>query len=91
VPSAVNRSSPREIDPIVARALGKSGGYEAAATLAAELRAVGALLDVRQEAHDAAAPPVMSRSKPKRSYAVWIVLALMILAAATAWWYFRFV
>jgi len=88
VPSAVNRSSPREIDPIVARALGKNGGYETAATLAAELRAVGALLDVRQEAHDAVAPPVMSRSKPKRSYAAWIVLAL-ILAAATAWWYFR--
>ena len=56
VPSAVNRSLPREIDPIVARALGKSGGYESAATLAAELRAVGAMLDVRQEASDAAAP-----------------------------------
>ena len=88
VPSAVNRSLPREIDPIVAKALGKSGGYEAAATLAAELRSVGALLDVRQEAHEAATPPTMPRSKPKRSYAVWIVLALL-LAAASAWWYFR--
>ncbi len=28
VPSAVNRSLPREIDPIVGKALGKSGGYE---------------------------------------------------------------
>jgi eukaryotic-like serine/threonine-protein kinase len=90
VPSAVNRSLPREIDPIVAKALGKSGGYEAAATLAAELRAVGAMLDVRQEAHEAAAPAVMSRSKPRRSSAVWIVLALTLAAvAATAWWYFR--
>jgi hypothetical protein len=88
VPSAVNRSSPREIDAIVAKALGKSGGYEAAATLAAELRAVGALLDIRQEAHEAAAPAAMSRAKPKRSYAMWIVLAL-ILAAVSAWWYFR--
>ena len=90
VPSAVDRSLPREIDPIVAKALGKSGGYESAATLAAELRAVGAILDVRKEAHDAATPVVMSRSKPKRSYAGWIVLAVALAAvAATAWWYFR--
>jgi hypothetical protein len=84
VPSAVNRLLPREIDPIVARALGKSGGYESAATLAAELRAVGAMLDVRQEAHEAAAPVAVS----SRSYAGWMVAALA-LAAAMAWWYFR--
>jgi eukaryotic-like serine/threonine-protein kinase len=90
VPSAINRSLPREIDPIVARALGKSGGYESAATLAAELRAVGAMLDVRQEAHDAAAPVATSRSKPGRSYAGWIVVVLGLAAvAATAWWFFR--
>lgn len=90
VPSAVNRSLPREIDPIVARALGKSGGYESAATLAAELRAFGAMLDVRKEAHDAATPVVMSRSKPKRSQTRWIVVALTLATmAATAWWYFR--
>lgn len=86
VPSAVNRSLPREIDPIVARALGKSGGYESAATLAAELRAVGAMLDVRQEAHEAAAPVAVS----SQSYAGWIMVALTLAAiAATAWWYFR--
>jgi serine/threonine protein kinase len=91
VPSAVNRLLPREIDPIVAKALGKSGGYESAATLAAELRAVGAMLDVRQDALEAAAPAATSRSKPKASYAGWIVLALTVAAAAAAaaWWYFR--
>jgi eukaryotic-like serine/threonine-protein kinase len=90
VPSAVDRSLPREIDPIVAKALGKSGGYESAATLAAELRAIGAVLDLRKEAHDAATPVAMSRSKPKRSYAGWIVLALTLAAvAAMAWWYLR--
>jgi eukaryotic-like serine/threonine-protein kinase len=89
VPSAVNRLLPREIDPIVARALGKSGGYEAAATLAAELRAFGAVLDVRQEAHEAAGPGAVSGSKRKRSYAGWIVVALTLAGAvATAWWYF---
>ena len=85
VPSAINRSLPREIDSIVAKALGKSGGYESAATLAAELRAVGAMLDVRQDAHEAASPVKMS---PRRSYSAWIVLVLA-LAAAAAWWYFR--
>jgi len=86
VPSAVNRSLPREIDPIVGKALGKSGGYESAATLAAELRAVGAMLDVRQEAQEAAVPVPVS----PRSYAGWIVLALVLATvAATAWWYFR--
>jgi serine/threonine-protein kinase len=90
VPSAVNRSLPREIDPIVAKALGKSGGYQSAATLAAELRAVGAMLDVRQDAHEAAFHVTMSRSKPRRSYSTWIVVALTLAAvAATAWWYFR--
>ena len=90
VPSAINRSLPREIDSIVAKALGKSGGYESAATLAAELRAVGAMLDVRQEAHEAASPVAMSRAKPRRSYSAWIVLVLALAAvAATAWWYFR--
>ena len=82
VPSAVNRSLPREIDPIVARALGKGGGYEAAATLAAELRAVGAVLDVRQEASEAAAQATVRR-RPKRSYGRWIVLALAV-GAVTA-------
>jgi serine/threonine protein kinase len=81
VPSAVNRSLPREIDPIVAKALGKSGGYEAAATLAAELRAVGAILDVRQDAHGAAISTI--RPRPKRSYGRWIVLALAV-GAVTA-------
>ena len=85
VPSAVNRALPREIDPIVAKALGRSGGYESAATLAAELRSVGAMLDIRQEAHQAAAPV----ARPTRSYAAWIGLSLTLAAvAATAWWYF---
>jgi serine/threonine protein kinase len=90
VPSAINRSLPREIDPIVAKALGKSGGYESAATLAAELRALGAVLDVRQDALEAASPAATSRSKPRRSYFPWIVLVFALAAAAaTAWWYFR--
>lgn len=84
VPSAVNRSLPREIDPIVGKALGKSGGYEAAATLAADLRAVGAMLDVRQDGSEAMAPAT-GMTAPRRMHAGWIVLALILGAAA--WWY----
>ena len=49
VPSAVNPSLPPELDAIVAKALAKSldQRYESAATLAAELRSVAAILDVR--------------------------------------------
>jgi serine/threonine-protein kinase len=91
VPSAVNRSLPREVDPIVAKALGKSGGYESAVTLAAELRAVGAILDVRQEVHDVAAASVVV-SRRKRSSARWMILvliaaALAALALAIRWGY----
>jgi eukaryotic-like serine/threonine-protein kinase len=80
VPSAINRSLPRELDPIVARALGKSGGYESAATLAAELRAMGAILDVRQEVSEEAVANV--RQKPDRSSRKWI--AVLVLAGILA-------
>jgi serine/threonine-protein kinase len=90
VPSAANHLLPREIDPIVAKALGKSGGYEAAVTLAAELRAMGAVLDVRQDAQEAATSVVRSRRKSRRSSAEWMVLALVLTAiAVTAWLFFR--
>jgi eukaryotic-like serine/threonine-protein kinase len=89
VPSAASRSLPRELDPIVAKALGMSGGYETAATLAAELRAVGAMLDVRKEASDAAAPPMVP-ARPRRSRAAWVGLAVAVAAlAAAVWWYLR--
>jgi hypothetical protein len=86
VPSTVNRSLPREIDSIVTKALGIGGGYEAAATLAAELRAFGAVLDVRQEAHEAAGVAKPGRTSKRRSIG-WITVALA-LAAAAVWWYF---
>jgi hypothetical protein len=89
VPSAVNRSLPREVDPIVGKALGKSGGYEAAVTLAAELRSVIAILDVRKEESDAVAPAI-GRAPPKRTSVAWVVLALILGAvAAAAWWFLR--
>jgi serine/threonine-protein kinase len=93
VPSAVNRLLPREIDPIVARALGKSGGFESAAVLAAELRVAAGLLDSRMTTSAAAASPVAPRRSSRGSARSgrWIALALLLgaLVAASLWWYFR--
>jgi serine/threonine-protein kinase len=90
-PSAVERTLPPEADPIVAKTLAKSleQRYESAVTVAAELRAVGAILDVRSDASEAAAPPIVVRPH-RRSYGGWIA-ALIALAglAAAAFFFFR--
>ncbi|MBI4484857.1 MAG: protein kinase, partial [Acidobacteria bacterium] len=90
-PSAINPASPRELDPIVSKALAKSldQRFESAATLAAELRAVTAMLDVRSGAAEpASAPTVMVPAR--RSHAGWLVLlallALLAALAAVGWW-----
>jgi TolB-like protein len=87
-PSAVNRSLPPEIDVVVARALAKSldQRYESAATFAAELRAISAILDVRSEASE---PTVhVSAFAPKRRRPGPWIAAVIVLAviAAAAWW-----
>ena len=88
--SARNRSLPVELDGIVARALAADPGrrYESAATIAAELRSVGALLDARSDAQEAAAPIVPKR--PRGSSAVsWIWWLLPLAALAALAWYAR--
>jgi TolB-like protein len=89
-PSAVNRSLPADLDPIVGKALAKSleQRYESAVTMSAELRSVAAVLDVRSDSHAAASVPVAVRS-PRRSAAGWIVLLLVLAALAAAAWYER--
>ena len=87
-PSTLNRGLPRELDAIVGKALAKSLElrYETAATLAAELRSVAAILDVRSAASEPAG--VVAFHPRKRSSGRWIVVALLLLAAlaAAAWW-----
>jgi serine/threonine protein kinase len=87
-PSAVNGAVPRELDAIASKALAKGldQRYASAATMAAELRAVAALLDARGATSEPAAAPVAVRPA-RRSYAGWIVLILVLAAlAAGAWW-----
>jgi hypothetical protein len=90
VPSAVNRVLPAELDPIVAKAMAKSleQRYDAAATLAAELRSVGAILDVRSDTQEAATAFVPAQ--PARGAAwEWFLVLLLLAALAAAAWYER--
>ena len=88
VPSSINASLPRELDPIVAKALSQNVArrYASAATFAAELRSVAAILDVRSDTSERRAPPRVARPA-KRSYRPWIALAAALAALAAAAWF----
>jgi len=85
-PSSMNSSVPRELDPIALKALTKSPDerYESAATLAAELRSVAAILDVRSGLTE---PPTLSPARRRRqSVAGWLVAGLILAAVAVLVW-----
>lgn len=87
-PSAVERTLPHDVDPIVAKALGKSfeQRYESVATLAAELRSVAAVLEVRTAASEPPSRPA-AIAPPRTSPLKWFVLAVIFAAlAAVMWW-----
>jgi serine/threonine-protein kinase len=86
-PSTIIGSLPPELDPILAKALAKSldHRYETAATFAAELRSVAALLDVRSEASEAAGE-VVAPGPPRRASRRWIFVLLALAALAAAVW-----
>ncbi|HJZ74433.1 MAG TPA: protein kinase, partial [Vicinamibacterales bacterium] len=90
-PSSVNRSLPAEIDVIAGRALASdlANRYETAATMAAELRSLGAILDVRSEASEAAGVAAASPGPRERSRIGWLVLLLVIAALAASVWFAR--
>jgi TolB-like protein len=87
-PSSVNSLVPLELDPIVAKALAKNldQRYESAATMAAELRTVAAILDVRSRSVE---PPssTVTILPPRRSYSRVITAAVLIAAAAAVAWF----
>jgi len=84
-PSALNPKLPAELDAIVLRMLAKSLDQrsESAATVAAELRTVAAILDVRDDSAERVNVGVATSRRP-RAAGFWIVLAVLaasILAA----------
>jgi serine/threonine protein kinase len=85
-PSSLNSSVPRELDPIALKALTRSpdARYESAATLAAELRSVAAILDVRSGLTE---PPTLAPDRRRRrSVAGWLIAALILAAITVLVW-----
>jgi hypothetical protein len=85
-PSTVNRSLPKELDPIVGRLLSTNAGsrYESAAAVAAELRSLSAILDVRAKR---AEPDRLEVRRPAASSRRgWILVLLAVLVAAALIW-----
>jgi eukaryotic-like serine/threonine-protein kinase len=86
--SSVNDELPRELDAILARALAKdiAARQQSAASLSAELRRVGAALDVRSgESQPGGLFPIDDEGSGAGK---WIALALALAAVAAAIWYF---
>ena len=83
-PTSINKSLPSEVDPIALKQ------YELAVTFAADLRAVGAILEVRAEAADTSRG-VAGRGQASKSKAPWVaaVLAVAAVALTAAWWWLR--
>ena len=83
-------SLPRELDDVVAKALGAyaDGGYQAAATCAAELRSVAAILDLRAASAEPARAGSVKVVRRERRSRGWIILAVAAALAvlAAAWW-----
>src|SRR5687768_8437721 len=91
--SGLNPAVPAEIEQIMARMLTATVEHRArsAATIAAELRSVAAILDTRTEAAEAAAAVEPLRRGPRRGRGVAIFVTLLVLAglAAAAWYVLR--
>jgi serine/threonine protein kinase len=89
--SAVNPAVPVELDAILARALTPdlAQRQQSAASLAAELRSVAAMLDVRTGDSSSSSALLPIDDTPDRNAAGLLVGALMAAAAAAVgvWWY----
>ncbi len=83
VPRELNVQSPPELDDVILRALAilPRSRYQSAATVAAELRSVLAMLDVREQEQPAAASVHLGK--------VLLLAATMLGVAAAVWWWVR--
>lgn len=87
-PSSIHPEVPADLDAVVLRALAKDidARQQSAASLSAELRSVGATLDVRSG--DPSAGELMPLDDDEGSVGKWIgALVVLGLAAAAVWWW----
>jgi eukaryotic-like serine/threonine-protein kinase len=85
--TAIDPALPRELDPIVLKASSRNRNdcYGSAAALAAELRSVAAILDVRQEASQGASFAPIG-SKPASRHIGWLIALLALGAVGWIVW-----
>jgi hypothetical protein len=87
-PSALNKAVPPELDSLVGKMLASNAGhrYQSAATVAAELRNMAAILEARATAEEAAFErPRRSRAGLSGSVVVLGVLAVILAIAVWLW------
>jgi serine/threonine-protein kinase len=89
--SSVNAAVPADLDAILTRALSRKidERHQSAASLAAELRSIGAVLDVRTGDTPDPSPAIAFDERADRSMAglMFAGLAAAAAAAAAVWWY----
>ena len=88
-PSSVNKSVPPELDRIVGRMLASNldNRYQSAATVAAELRSIAAILETRATAEEAAFES--PRGPQRRRSGTIVVLGVLAVIAAIGVWLWR--
>ena len=87
-PSQLNATLPPELDVIVMRAISKGldARYQSAASFAAELRSVAAVLDVRSG--ETAGGELIHLEEDRRGGPAWIAVLLLAIVVFAAWLYF---
>jgi serine/threonine protein kinase len=87
-PGSLNKAVPPELDRIVERMLAGNINerFQSAATVAAELRAIAAILEARATAEEVAFEPPNRRS---RRWGATLAVAFLLLFAAVAAWLWR--
>jgi serine/threonine protein kinase len=88
--SAINKDVPAELEHTVTRMLSANveNRAQSAATIAAELRSIAAMLDTRTEAEEAASASEPSHRRAGRSRSgvvVAIILTLVLLGVLAVW------
>jgi TolB-like protein len=86
--SAVTPGVPVELDPILARAVALDPGvrYQTAATLAAELRGVAAILDIRTAANEAELADERPAARDRLRPALFVLVMVSLVAAGSWIW-----
>jgi serine/threonine protein kinase len=89
--TGLNAAVPAELEQIIGRMLAANVEHRAqsAATVAAELRSVAAILDTRTEAAEAAEaaePPRRRRERRRSGLIVFVIVLILLVVAIAAWW-----